>query len=351
MDDRVFIVLMAGGSGTRFWPLSRRTRPKQVLSIADDVPMIRATVDRLGDLASPERILVVTGADQAGAIADVLPEVPAGNLLLEPVARNTAPCLGYAAVVAAAREPDAVLLNLPADHVIHPAGEFRDAARRALARADAAGTLLTFGVRPDRPATGYGYLRENREVAPGIHRVASFVEKPDVETAEKYLETGQHRWNSGMFAWRADAFLSEVSRHLPELAAGLARLRDDPESLAEVFPRLPSISVDCGVMEKTDRAEVVAAEFAWDDVGSFEALARIIAPDDAGNHARADLLALSARDVIAIAPEGHLVAALGVEGIAVIVTEDVTLVCRREDAQRVKEIVARLKKDGREELL
>ncbi|MEN8148423.1 MAG: sugar phosphate nucleotidyltransferase [Planctomycetota bacterium] len=350
MIDRTFVALMAGGSGTRFWPLSRRARPKQVLPIAEPVPMIRATVDRLGDLVTPERILVVTGADQADALAAALPEVPRENLLLEPAARNTAPCLGFAAVVAAAREPDAVLLNLPADHVIRPAEAFRNAARAALTRADEAGALLTFGVLPTRPATGYGYIREDRETAPGIRTVAEFVEKPDRETAEGYLATGQYRWNSGMFAWRADAYLGEVATHLPDLATGLDRLQADPDAVAEVFPRLPSISVDYGIMEKTGHAEVVAADFEWDDVGSIESLARLLEPDADGNRSRTDLLALDSTDVIAVAPEGHLVAALGVAGIAVIVTEDATLVCRREDAQRVKEIVGRLGDLGREDL-
>ena len=350
MFERTFAVLMAGGSGTRFWPLSRRRRPKQVLAIAEPVPLIRATVDRLGDLVPPERILVVTGADQADAIAEALPEVPRENLLLEPVARNTAPCLGLAAVVAASRVPDAVLLNLPADHVIRPADEFRDTARRALARADESGSLLTFGIRPTRPATGYGYIREDRETAPGIRSVAEFVEKPDRETAEGYLTLGQYRWNSGMFVWRADAFLSEVARHLPDLSAGLEQLRADPDALAEVFPRLPSISVDYGIMEKTDRAEVVAADFTWDDVGSIESLARLLEADEDGNRTRTELLALDSKNVIAVAPEGHLVATLGISDVAVIVTGDATLVCRRRDAQRVKELVARLGEIGREDL-
>jgi mannose-1-phosphate guanylyltransferase len=235
--------------------------------------------------------------------------------------------------------------------VIRPAKDFADAASRALRRADEALTLLTFGIRPTRPATGYGYIRENREVAPGIHRVAEFVEKPDRETAESYLAAGQYRWNSGIFAWRADAFLAEIALYLPDLAAGLDRIGRDPESLDTVFPRLPAISVDYGIMEKTKRAEVIAADFEWDDVGSFEALGRIVPPDDAGNHARGGFVAIDAKDVVAVAPEGHLVAALGIENLAVIVTGDATLVCRREDAQRVKEMVERLREDGREELL
>lgn len=351
MNEHIFVVLMAGGSGTRFWPLSRRARPKQVLSIVEDQPMIRGTVERLGPLAEPSRVLVVTGADQAEAIRLVLPEIPPRNVLCEPTPRNTAPCLGLAAAVAHERDPDAVLLCLPADHFIWPVSDFRDAARRALERANDGRTLVTFGVRPTRPATGYGYIREGSEMAPGIRRVAEFVEKPDRATAEGYFASGQYRWNSGMFAWRADVFLEETAAHLPDVKRGLDRIREDADCLAEVFPTLPSISVDYGIMEQTDRAEVIAADFDWDDVGSFGAIERLVDADDAGNRARGDLLAIDASRVTAIAPAGHLVAAIGVEDLVVVVTDDATLVCRRKDAERVKLMVAELKKRGRTELL
>ncbi len=351
MPDRVFAVLMAGGSGTRFWPLSRRRRPKQVLPLAGGRPLIRAALDRLAGLVPPERVLVVTGADQVAALREALPEVPAEGFVAEPAPRNTAPCLGLAAGLALARDPDALVLALAADHLLEPAEAFREAARRALARADGAGTLLTFGLQPTHPATGYGYLLLGEATAPGIHRVERFVEKPDRATAERFLAAGGYRWNSGMFAFRADAFLAETARHLPEVAAGLAAIRAAPARLGEVFPRLPAISVDYGIMERTDLAEAVLADFAWDDVGSYEALARLMAADAAGNRARGDVVALDCSDVVAVAGPGHVVAALGVRDLVVVAEGDVTLVCPRARAEEVRRLVEELRRRGREDIL
>lgn len=351
MRDRIFAVLMAGGAGTRFWPLSRRARPKQVLPVVGDDPMVRATVRRLEGLVPPERVLVVTGADQDSAIREVLPDVPRENVLLEPCARNTAPCLALAAAAARARDSGALCLCLPADHVVEPAEDFRALAERALARADVAGTLLTFGIRPDRPATGYGYIRAGEAAADGVFRVAAFVEKPDRETAERYVADGGYLWNSGIFAWRADAFLEEVDHRLPEVGAGIAEIARDAAALPRVFPRLPSISVDYGVLEKTDRAEMVPATFRWDDVGSFDALADHLPADADGNRARGDLLALDATGVVSVAPDGHLVAALGVTDLVVVATPDATLVVPRDRVQEVKRIVEELARRGRPELL
>ena len=350
MQERTFAVLMAGGSGKRFWPLSRRRRPKQVLEIADERPMIRATVDRLGDLVPPDNVLVVTGGDQLAALKEALPDVPAGNFLLEPVPRNTAPCIGFAAVTALGRDPDALLLCLPADHVIEPEEAFRETCRRALARADSARTLLTFGIKPDRPTTGFGYIKKGAETTDGVHRVSGFREKPDRATAERYLAEGDYRWNSGMFAWRADVFMGEVRRHLPDLHEGLTRIADEPASLVEVFPGMPSISVDYGVMEKTDLSEVVAADFGWNDVGSLESLAALTPADGSGNHARCDLLAIDSHGLIAVAPTDHLVAALGVEDLVIVVTEEATLVCPRDRVEEVKDLVVRLRPAGHGDL-
>lgn len=347
LAGRTFAVLMAGGAGTRFWPLSRRSRPKQVLPLVAGEPLVGDTLRRLEGLVPPDRTLVVTGADQAGALREALPELPAGNFLLEPAPRNTAACLGWAAVETRRSDPDAVLLCLPADGVVRPPGAFREPARRALARADEAGSLLTFGVSPVRPATGYGYVLAGAEVGPGVRRVEEFVEKPDRETAERYLADGRYRWNSGMFAWRADALLGELAVHLPELAAGLSRIAADPGLLGEVFPALPAISVDYGVLERTARAEVVETAFEWDDLGSYEALARLLPADAAGNRASADLLALDSGGVLAFAPEGHLVATLGVRDLVVVSDRDVTLVVPRERAEEVRRIVEELHRTGR----
>jgi mannose-1-phosphate guanylyltransferase len=351
MKDRLFAVLMAGGAGTRFWPLSRRSRPKQVLPIVGGAPMVQATRLRIDSFVPPERTLVVTGADQVDAVREVLPALPEENILAEPCPRNTAACLGLAAVAARARHPDAVLLCLPADHVIAPPELFCETADRALARADRARRLVTFGIRPVRPAIGYGYILAGEEVEPGIFVVSRFVEKPDRKTAEEYVADGGYLWNSGMFAWRADVFLAEVARHLPDLASGLDRIAADPGALAHVFPRLPAISVDYGILERTDLAETIRAEFEWDDVGNFGALASHLAADERENRSRGDLLALDAERLVTVAPPGHLVAALGVADLVVIVTAEATLVCARERVQEVGRIVAALEKEGRRELI
>jgi mannose-1-phosphate guanylyltransferase len=351
VDDRTFAVLMAGGSGTRFWPLSRRRRPKQVLPFAGGVPLARAAFERVRGLVPPERVLVVTGADQVAALREILPEIPPDGFLVEPAPRNTAPCLGLAAVEAERRRPGALLLNLPADHVIEPVETFRETARRALARADAAGALVTFGIAPTRPATGYGWIRLGPETAPGVHAVARFTEKPDAATAEGFLADGGYRWNGGLFAWRADAFLGEVRTHLPALAEGLDALTADPARLGGIFPGLPEISVDFAVMERTSRAEVCLADFRWDDVGSLEALARLLPPDGTGNHGIGALLTLDGGSNVVVAPPGHLVAGIGVHDLVVIATPDVTLVCPRDRAEEVSRLVKELRRRGREDLL
>jgi mannose-1-phosphate guanylyltransferase len=313
--------------------------------------MIRDTVDRLGDLVPPENVLVVTGGDQVGPLRNALPELPVVNFLLEPVGRNTAPCIGLGAITAIGRDQEALLLCLPSDHRIEPADAFRETCRRALERADTGRTLLTFGVSPDRPATGYGYIREGEETAPGVRRVARFTEKPDRATAESYLAEGGYRWNSGMFAWRADVFLEELGHHLLELLEGLTRISEEPACITEVFPELPAISVDYAVMEKTELAEVVAADFSWDDLGSLESLARLRPADATGSHARGEMLAVDAKGMITFAPAGHLVAALGVEDLVVVVTAEATLVCPRDRVEDVKRVVTRLAEEGREDLL
>ncbi len=350
MHEHTFATLMAGGSGTRFWPLSRRTRPKQILPIAGDRPMIRVTLDRLGGQVPPERVLVATGADQEAGIRKVLPEIPAENFLLEPTPRNTAPCLALASATALARDPLAVMVCLPADHVIRPAEAFRNALTLATKRADRAGTLLTFGIRPTRPATGYGYILAGEETIPGVRTVREFEEKPGLEKAERFLKHGGYRWNSGMFTWRADAFLAEVETHLPVLATGIAKIARDPACLSKVFPTLPSISVDCGIMERTGRAEIVDAAFGWDDVGSFEALSRLIDRDQAGNYIRGDAVVLDGEGLIIDSGGGRTVGALGVSDLVIIATDDVVLVCSRRRAEDVKLLVGKLTLAGREDL-
>ena len=289
-------VIMAGGSGTRFWPASRRDRPKQLLDLVCGAPLLRLTYERLEGLVPPERVWVVTTQITADACRKVLPEVPAENILAEPVGRNTAACVGLAAHAVGAGDDD-VCLVLPADHLIGNEERFRSAMAAGAAEAVARdGGLLTFGIQPDRPETGYGYLEigeveiRDRAVAdppaPGIRRETGSRTRPD------YLSNGRYLWNAGIFAWRARDLLAEIERQLPDLAAGLARIGkalsgpDGAAVLAEVYPSLPSTSVDFGIMEGAERCWVVPVDFGWSDVGSWPALADELPTDDDGNATR-----------------------------------------------------------------
>lgn len=357
-------VVMAGGSGTRFWPLSRRSRPKQFLPLAGGAPLLRATVERLPPLAALSEVLVVCGPAHAAAVRRMLPRLPKANLLVEPCARNTAPCVGLAALHVAARDPRAVMVMLPADHHIGRPAAFRDALAAA-ARVAAGGALVTVGVKPSRPETGYGYLkvggplavkgRVKKGLAPSA--VERFVEKPDAATAARYLADGGYLWNSGIFAFRADVILEEIRRLLPEVGRGLAEIAADlgtsryPRTLARAFPACPSISIDYGVMEKAERIAVVPGDFGWSDVGSFAALPEVRAQDGQGNVAEGEALILDGRDNVVLARSDRPVAVIGLDGVVVVDGGDALLVCRRDRAQDVRKAVDELARRGREDVL
>jgi len=353
-------IIMAGGSGTRFWPASRRTRPKQLLPLGGESPLLRRTFERVRPLVPPERIWVVTTAGLAAAVAALLPELPRDRLLLEPTGRDTAPCCGYAAVAARAADPEAVCLVLPADHVIADEAGFRAAAAAGLEWVEREGGLLTFGVRPTRPETGYGYLRLGEragEVAGHpVHRLERFVEKPDEETARRYLADGGYLWNAGMFAWRAGDLLGEIARQLPELASGLETIAgalggaSERAVLERVYPELPRISVDYGVMEGARRLWTVPVAFGWSDVGSWLAAWEASPRDGEGNACRGRVLAVDCRDSAFFA-DGPAVVAVGLERVAVIATPDAVLVLPLPASQRVKEVVEELGRRGWDDLL
>ncbi len=342
-------VVLAGGSGTRFWPISREARPKHLLALLGRRTLLEETVARLRGLVPAARTVVVTSGAQAPLVRRLLPRLPRGAVLAEPLARNTAAAIALAAARIARRDPAATLVVLSADHAIPDGAGFRRTLRAAAARAASAGTLVLVGVRPDRPATGYGYLLRGRRTARlrgfAVRRVARFKEKPDLATARRWFRGRRHLWNAGIFAWTARGFLAEVERHLPALHRALvasgAALRGGP-ALRRAYRRCPSISVDYGVLEKSSRVETVEAAFRWDDLGSFAALARHLPRDRAGNAALGDLAALDARGVLAAAPSGHLTAVLGVEGLAVVTAPGVTLVCPLDRCEEVRVIVRRL---------
>lgn len=356
-------VVMAGGSGTRFWPESRRNRPKQLLPITGGRAMLTETVARLAPLVPPERTWIVTNAQQAEGARRACPEVPAANVLIEPVGRNTAPCAAWSAAMIARVDPEAVIAVLPADHAIRPVEEFQRALRAGAAAAAEPGVFVTFGIPPTWPATGYGYIRraELAQTFEGLEcfRVAGFTEKPDAARAAQFLATGEYLWNAGIFVWRATTLLAAVREHMPALHAGLQAILARAGSaqfqaeVDRVYPTLPNVAVDVGIMEKVRGVRVLATPFRWSDVGSWKSLYEEVERDAQGNAAvfprGGMLLTEGAQGVLAYSSEPQIVAVLGLDDVVVVRTADAVLVARRDRAEDVKKFVEQLKARGRED--
>lgn len=346
---------MAGGGGTRFWPRSRRLRPKQFLSFSQDGSLLRQTVDRLHGLVPPERTFVITGADHA-KLALEHSGLPKTSIIAEPDRRDTAACIGLGARLAQAVREDAVMLVLSADHLIRPVEAFHDTLRRAAALAEEHAAIVTVGVRPSRPATGYGYVELGGKVdagSPVAWRVESFREKPDASAAQRFLAAGNFLWNSGLFVFQASTILEALKTNLPDLYAGLMRIRDprDPSELWREYPGLQRISIDFGVMERAKNRLCVEATFDWDDVGTFEALERYLAPDKDKNVARGEAVFYDAKNVLVDNDAPGLVVVSGVNDVMVVRTGDVVMVMPRKNAEGVKQVVERLTKEGRHDVL
>ncbi|HYE53024.1 MAG TPA: mannose-1-phosphate guanylyltransferase/mannose-6-phosphate isomerase [Azospirillaceae bacterium] len=351
-------VLLSGGAGSRLWPLSREKQPKQLLALCGERTMIQDTALRVLDPARFGRPLVICNADHRAAIEAQLAEagIAPSRIALEPMGRNTAPAVAAAALLAMEAGGDPLLLVLPADHYIRDAEAFLAAVETA-ERAARSGALVTFGITPDSPETGYGYIRRGEALGgvPGAFRVAAFAEKPDRARAEAFLASGEYAWNSGMFLFPAGLLVAELERHAPDVLAAareaVAKGRADGAVLAldaGAFARAPNISVDYAVMERTDRAAVVPAEMGWTDVGAWSALWDIADKDAGGNAALGDVMLHDSRGNL-VRSEGRLTALVGVDDLVVVVTPDAVLVARKDRAQDVKEIVTRLKREGRTE--
>jgi len=346
----LYAVIMAGGSGTRFWPASRASRPKQFLPIAGAAPMIAETWKRLEGLVRPEHVLVVTAESQAQLVRECLPGLAPENLLAEPLARNTAPCVALAAFEIRRRAPDAVQIVLPADHVIRPAEAFRRTLAAAAREAAASGALLTFGIRPTHPATGYGYVEtgEQMHAVDGIpvHRVVRFVEKPDRARAEEFLAQGSFLWNSGIFVWSTSAILEAVREHVPAVHAGLERV-EAGAPLGEEYARFASEPVDVAILERAANVRTMPIEYEWNDVGSWAALPEVAPADEHGNwpalSGGARLVTVEAEGCVAYAEAGEVLALVGVKDLVVVRAGNATLVCPRDRAQDVKRIVEELR--------
>lgn len=351
----IHAVVMAGGSGTRFWPLSRVQKPKQLLALGpSESSLLRCTVDRVAPLVPKERVIVVTNARIADAVAEDLPDVPRTNILAEPQGRNTAPCIGWAAVRALHADPEAVLIVLPSDHHIEDETRFLAVLASAVAAAQN-GALVTCGIEPTRPDTGYGYLEVGAEAGNGARTCVRFVEKPDRARAEAFLASGHYLWNSGLFVFRADAILAAIRAHLPGLAAELESVASalakgsDEAVIAARYGQMPSISIDHGVMEKATDVLVVPGSFGWSDLGSYETAWELAPRDEAGNATRGDsTILVDSQHNFVRAPEGKLVALVGVEDLVVVDTGDALLVMPRERSQDVRKVVDELAARGDE---
>jgi mannose-1-phosphate guanylyltransferase len=354
---QVHAVILAGGSGTRFWPASRRHMPKQLLPLAGraDEPLIAATVRRIEPLVPAERIWISTGAHLVEPTLAVLPGVSRSRVLAEPAARNTAPCIGWATATIARTDPHAVIAILPADHFIGDEPAFRDAIATAL-RVAQDEWVATIGIVPTRPETGYGYIEVGERVREGVHAVTRFIEKPTRERAEAFVLGGHHLWNGGMFFFRADVMRAAIAKHLPEVALGLDRIDaaaargDEARVLAEVFPTLTSISIDHGVMEKTDRIAVVSGDFGWNDVGSWQVTWEMYDRDGAGNALPAGTIAVDAKNNLVRDLTGgrdrKRWALVGVSDLVIVETDDAVLVIPRDRAQDVRAVVDALARNG-----
>ena len=350
-------VIPAGGSGTRLWPLSRATNPKFLhLLTGTEETLLQATVARLEAVSPLSDTLVVTGIAHAAAVARQLPGLPEANILVEPSPRDSCAAIGLAAALIARREPQAVMGSFAADHLIADTDQLTEVLTQAVAGAEL-GLLITVGITPSGPETGYGYLQCGETVEGPVRRVVQFKEKPSAEVAAEYVKAG-YLWNAGMFVWRVDVFLAELQRQQPELHAGLLAIAaawdtDRDAALAEVWPTLKKISVDFAVMEGAAQAGLVATvpgDFGWTDVGDFHTLGEVLEPDEHGNvqlgDGKSEVLLNQVTNSVIVPRSGRLVAALGLDDVVIVDTPDAVLVCHRDRAQDVKQIVDELKARG-----
>lgn len=351
-----FVVIMAGGRGERFWPQSRESTPKHLLPIVGDKPMLTQTVDRVAGVVPRENVCVLTTRAQFEGCREACPCLPPENIVAEWVGRDTAAATGLAMLMVKKRSPNATLAMLPADHVIYDVQEYQAVLRAAFEAAEAAEVLVTLGIRPTGPETGFGYIQQGdpwrRVAGRDVRHVRRFVEKPDLATAEGYVASGDYFWNAGMFVWRVPVVEAAFRQHAPELYAGLQRIEaavrqpaDWDAALEHIHPTLPKISVDYALMEKSGNVVVLPATFDWDDVGAWPALAKHFQPDAEGNVLRGHALVEGGTRNIVISTDGHLVGVVGVDDLVVVHTEGATLVCPKSRAQEIKALLERIKQD------
>ena len=353
---KITAVIMAGGRGERFWPKSRNNCPKQFLSLTSDgETMIQKTVKRLSPLVDAQDVFIVTNAAYTDLVCEQLPDVPKENILAEPCARNTAPCIAFAAAVINRKYDDAVMLVLPSDHLIGYEDIYISTLKKAVSIAGEDRNLVTIGITPTYPETGYGYINFGKEAGVG-YEVERFVEKPDLPTAKQYLASGKYLWNSGMFVWKVSSIMDNLRTLMPDIYEGALRIGeafgtpDFTEVLVKEFTAFRSESVDFGIMEKADNIYTIPGSFGWDDVGSWLAVERINETDDANNYISGDVIAIDSERTTVCGGK-RLIAAIGVEDVIIVDTDDVLLVCSKNNTQDVKKVITRLKEQGRTDLV
>ncbi|MBR2132698.1 MAG: mannose-1-phosphate guanylyltransferase [Oscillospiraceae bacterium] len=351
-------LIMAGGRGERFWPKSRQHLPKQFLSLTDDgKTMLQLTVERISPLVALKDIFIATNHDYKTLVQKQLPNLPEENILCEPVGRNTAPCIGLGAIHMAKRYGDAVMMVFPSDHSIKYTSIFTSTLSDACTAAEQGDNLITLGITPDCPETGYGYIKFSPEQTLGrAFAVERFVEKPDLETAKNYLASEQYLWNSGMFIWKVSTILKNLQEHLPDLSHGLHQIgasigtSEEQLVLEHEFQKLPSISIDYGVLEKANNLYVLSGAFGWDDVGSWLAVQRLQQSDEMGNLVSGNVVTVNTKNCI-LQGEKKLIAAVGLENLVVIDTEDAILICQKDHTGDIKQVLEHLRSCNRTEYL
>lgn len=353
-------VIMAGGSGTRFWPQSTQERPKQFLNIFGDRTMLQATVDRIEPIIPAERVWVITNQRYTNLVKEQLPAIPEEQIIGEPVARNTAPCVASAAALLQAKDPEATMVVLPADHSISNPEKFISILQTAAEKANRDNALLTIGIRPDRPETGYGYIEFEKKSGETVKdnevkKVIQFREKPDLKLARQFIYSGNFLWNSGMFVWKASVVIGEFKKHLDEVYKEMENLQpaigteNQEEAINTFYHNCPSISIDYGIMEKAETVFVVPGEFGWNDVGSWRAVYDLRDKNEDGNVIESDqATVVSSKNNLVHSESGKMIALVGVENLAVVETDNAILICDMDNSQGVKQVVETLR--SKEEL-
>lgn len=356
-ESKIYGIVMAGGGGTRFWPMSTRKEPKQFLNLSGKEILVNETIDRQASLIGKENIFIVTNASQAQLMYEKCAgRVKRSQILAEPAARNTAACIGYAAMEILRKYGDGILCIFAADAHIKDEAEYARVMKLAVEAAEETDALVTVGIRPTFPSTGYGYILSRAAEGKPYRIVEEFVEKPDAETAAAYVASGNYAWNSGMFVWKASTILGYYQKLLPDVYACLQTIGEamgterEQEVLWEVYPKIPKISVDYGIMERAEHVLMLEGDFGWSDVGSWDALDAVRTRDENGNITSGETVLLDAKNCVVYGSQ-KLIAAVGVEGLAIVEADQAVLVCPVQDAQRVKEVVDRLQAEGREQYL